>query len=128
MTLSHGHSVPNVPEVDPMTAWEAFSGGEAVILDVREPEELDEVAIPDVTHIRLAALSAATGELPRDRDLLVICRSGVRSAYATHFLLQSGFERARNIAGGVIAWAQAGLPIIVDGETICVEVPAEPAG
>lgn len=122
------HSIPDVPEIDPVAAWKVFSSGKALIIDVREPEELDEVAIADVIHIPLARLSAEADELPRDRDLLVICRSGVRSAYATQFLLQSGFERARNIVGGVIAWAQSGLPIVVDGETVCVEVPTESEG
>lgn len=122
------HSLPDVPEIDPPTAWKAVRNDGAVILDVREPEELDEVAIPDATHIPLGQLSAEADELPRDRDLFVICRSGVRSAYATQFLVQSGFERARNIAGGVIDWAQAGLPVVIDGETVCVEVPDGPAG
>jgi rhodanese-related sulfurtransferase len=117
------HSVPNVPEVAPVAAWQAVAAGDAVILDVREPEELDEVAIPEVTHIPLGQLSAGADELPRDRELLVICRSGVRSAYATQFLLQSGFEHVRNIAGGVIAWAEAGLPIVIGGETLGAEEP-----
>jgi rhodanese-related sulfurtransferase len=121
------HSLQEVPQIDPPAAWKAVCNEGAVILDVREPEELDEVAIPDATHIPLGQLSAEADELPRDRDLFVICRSGVRSAYATQFLMQSGFERARNITGGVIDWAQAGLPIVIDGETICVEVPLEPA-
>lgn len=119
------HSLPEVPEIEPDEAWKALEDGDAVLLDVREPEELDEVAIPNATHIPLGELSADLDDLPQDRDLLVICRSGVRSAYATHFLLQSGFARARNVAGGVIAWAQSGLPIIIDGETVCVEVPGE---
>jgi rhodanese-related sulfurtransferase len=125
--MSH-HAAPEVPEVDPASARKAQSDGEAVILDVREPEELDEVAIPSALHIPLGELSADLDDLPRDRDLFVICRSGVRSVYATQFLLQSGFERARNVAGGVIAWAQSGLPIIIDGETVCAEVPDEPGG
>jgi rhodanese-related sulfurtransferase len=127
MLQMQSHSVPDVPQIDPATAWKAVRDEGAVILDVREPEELDEVAIPDVTHIPLGQLSAESDELPRDRDLFVICRSGVRSAYATQFLMQSGFDRVRNITGGVIDWAQAGLPIIIDGETVCVEVPGEPA-
>jgi len=122
----NSHSVPDVPEIAPVAAWKAFSDGDAVILDVREAEELDEVAIPDATHIPLGQLSTEIDGLPRDRDLLVICRSGVRSAYATQFLVQSGFARARNVAGGVIAWAELGLPIVIDGETVCVEVPGEP--
>jgi|ThiBio_1000_plan_1041568.scaffolds.fasta_scaffold24951_2 rhodanese-related sulfurtransferase len=121
------HSVPNVPEVAPVDAWKAVSAGDAVILDVREPEELDEVAIPEVTHIPLGQLSAGADTLPRDQQLLVICRSGVRSAYATQFLLQSGFEHVRNIAGGVIAWAEAGLPIVIDGETLRVKEPDVPS-
>ena len=114
-----------MPEIDPTAAWERAKSDDAVIVDVREAEELDEIAVPGVTHIPLGTLPAETARLPRDRDLLVICRSGVRSAYATQFLLTSGFERTLNISGGVIAWAQAELPYVLNGEAVNFE-PDEP--
>jgi rhodanese-related sulfurtransferase len=116
--MSNQNGVPVVPEIDPVSAWERAKSQDAVILDVREAEELDELAVPGVTHIPLGSLQAEAGSLPHDRDLLVICRSGVRSAYATQFLRTSGFERTLNIAGGVIAWAQAELPYVLDGEAV----------
>ena len=119
--MSNQNGVPVVPEIDPASAWERAKAQDAVILDVREADELDELAVPGVIHIPLGSLQAEAESLPRDRDLLVICRSGVRSAYATQFLLASGFERTLNIAGGVIAWAHAELPYVLNGEAVNFE-------
>ena len=120
--MPNQNGVPVVPEIDPLSAWERVKSQDAMILDVREAEELDELAVPGVTHIPLGSLQAVAGNLPGDRDLLVICRSGVRSAFATQFLLASGFQRTLNISGGVIAWAQAELPHVLNGEAVNSEV------
>jgi rhodanese-related sulfurtransferase len=119
--MSNQNGVPIVPEIDAASAWERAKSQDAVIIDVREPEELDEFAVPGVTHIPLGALPVEAPSLPRDRDLLLLCRSGVRSAHATQFLLRSGFERTLNITGGVIAWAQAELPYVFNGEAVNFE-------
>ena len=119
--MSNQNGVPVVPEIDPSSAWERARSHGAVILDVREAEELDELSVPGVTHIPLGALQVEATSLPRDRELLVICRSGVRSAFATQFLLTSGFQRTTNITGGVIAWARAKLPFVLNGEAVNFE-------
>ena len=116
--MPNQNGVPVVPEIDPLSAWERVKSHDAMILDVREAEELDELAVPGVTHIPLRSLQAEAGTLPGDRDLLVICRSGVRSAFATQFLLASGFQRTLNISGGVIAWVHAGLTHVLNGEVV----------
>lgn len=83
----------------------------ALVLDVRESAEWAGGHVPEARHIPLSQLTPRLGELPKDRDLLVICRSGNRSARAVELLRRSGFARVTNVAGGVSAWATAGLPV-----------------
>lgn len=98
------------PEVDSATAYSATSEGQALILDVREDQELQQVAISGALHIPLGELQRRLDDLPRDRDLYVLCHIGQRSAMATDFLRSLGHERVWNIQGGVIGWIRAGLP------------------
>jgi NADPH-dependent 2,4-dienoyl-CoA reductase/sulfur reductase-like enzyme/rhodanese-related sulfurtransferase len=84
----------------PLTHWEALNG--AFLLDVRNPPEVAAEAVPGAVNIPLPQLRSRLGELPRDREINVICRSAVRAYFATRILLQSGF-RARNISGGMLA-------------------------
>jgi rhodanese-related sulfurtransferase len=58
----------------------------------------------------LGRLHGRIKDLPRDRELLLMCRTGGRSQNATQFLAASGFENVTNISGGIVAWYQAGLP------------------
>jgi rhodanese-related sulfurtransferase len=79
---------------------------EVVVLDVREAAELKIASLPGATHIPLAELPARVGELPTDRDIVVLCHAGVRSEHAMHFLHAAGFVRARNLSGGIDAWSR----------------------
>jgi rhodanese-related sulfurtransferase len=101
-----------VPEADPREAAQRHDDG-TVLLDVREPDEWAAGRAPGAVHVPLGSLPSRVGELPRDREIVVICRSGRRSALATRQLAAAGFD-ARNMAGGMQAWARAGLPV-VDG-------------
>lgn len=101
---------PSVPEIDPKRAWERAEQGEAVIVDVREPDEVAEVAVPGAIVIPLGQLPAEVDTIPADREVLFLCRSGNRSAYATDFYLSRGHERTANITGGILAWTEAKLP------------------
>ncbi|ACZ38514.1 rhodanese-like domain-containing protein [Sphaerobacter thermophilus] len=101
---------PVVPEIDPQQAWERASRGDAVIVDVREPDEVAEVAVPGALVIPLGKLDEEVETIPSDREVLFLCRSGNRSAYATDFYRQRGHERTANITGGIIAWTKANLP------------------
>jgi adenylyltransferase/sulfurtransferase len=76
------------------------------ILDVRQPEEFQICRIPGSKLIPLAELPQRVGELQKDRELIVHCKSGMRSLKATKFLRDAGFKRARNLKGGILAWAQ----------------------
>jgi NADPH-dependent 2,4-dienoyl-CoA reductase/sulfur reductase-like enzyme/rhodanese-related sulfurtransferase len=84
----------------PLTHWGSLDG--SLLLDVRNPAEIAAEAVPGAVNIPLPALRARLGELPRDREIAVICRSAVRAYYATRILLQNGFK-ARNISGGMLS-------------------------
>ena len=58
----------------------------------------------------LGQLNNRVNDLPRDRELLLMCRTGGRSANATQFLAANGFENVTNVNGGIVAWHNAGLP------------------
>jgi sulfur-carrier protein adenylyltransferase/sulfurtransferase len=79
-------------------------GDDVVVLDVREPHEVQICRIEGATLIPLGELPRRVEELDRDRDLVVQCRSGVRSATAVGFLRRQGFERAVNLKGGILEW------------------------
>jgi rhodanese-related sulfurtransferase len=78
------------------------------LLDVRNPPELAVEHVPGAVNIPLPELRARLGELPRDREIHVICRSAQRAYYATRILLQNGFK-PRNISGGTISRAMYSL-------------------
>lgn len=83
----------------------------AFMLDVREPGEWTAGHIPGATLIPLGQLAARVGELPRDQPIVVVCRSGNRSAEGRDILLRAGFTAVTSLDGGMTDWAQAGLPI-----------------
>ena len=80
------------------------SGDPPVIIDVREPREFQICRIPGSVLIPLAELPARITELDPQKEIVLHCRSGVRSAQASAFLKHRGFTRARNLKGGVLAW------------------------
>ena len=83
----------------------------AFLLDVREDDEWVAGHAPDAVHVRLGELGARAAELPRDREISVICRTGNRSAYAAQALIGGGLA-AVNVADGMTGWAVAGRPMI----------------
>lgn len=87
--------------------WRADAERRApAVVDVREPWELERCALSDVIHVPMHELPARLGELPRDRELVVVCHHGVRSRLAATFLARSGFAQVWNLAGGMAAWAE----------------------
>jgi rhodanese-related sulfurtransferase len=83
----------------------------ALLIDVREPAEWQQGHAPGATLIPLGTLPSRLAEVPRDRDVLLICRSGNRSGSAQRQLQQLGYQRVVNVAGGMTAWSSAGLPV-----------------
>lgn len=98
------------PAVPTMTVHELKqlreAGDDHFLLDVREPHEQSISRIEGAVLIPLGELENRTGELPRDKRILVHCKSGGRSARAVSKLREQGFENVWNISGGIIAWAR----------------------
>jgi len=86
----------------PLVHWADVEDG--FLLDVRQPVELVVESVPGSVNIPLGQLRARLSELPRDREILIICRSAQRAYYATRILLQNGFK-ARSISGGMLSRA-----------------------
>ena len=96
-------------DVQPHAA-EALARAGARLVDVREADELrTDGRIPGAVHVPLGELGQRAPELAGDR-VLVVCRSGARSAMAADALRASGFD-AYNVDGGILAWERAGLPV-----------------
>jgi len=91
----------------PVAHWDT-TPNDAFLLDVRQPVELIVESVPGAVHIPLHQLRARLAELPRDREIHVICRSAQRAYYATRVLLQHGFK-ARNLSGGMLSRAMQGF-------------------
>ena len=88
------------------------AGGRAPLLvDVREPNEFVEVRAEGAVLVPLSTFMLRYRELPTDRSLLMICKSGARSGQAAAFLLANGWTDVANVAGGTLAWERAGLPV-----------------
>lgn len=81
-------------------------------MDVREPGEWAAGHAPDAVHVPLGSVATSAAQFS-GQQVLTICRSGRRSATAAESLAQSGLE-VRNVAGGMEAWASAGLPVVRD--------------
>lgn len=97
-----------IKEVKPEEAMALIKDG-AVLVDVREHEEFDELHIENATLLPLSEFLDNYQQLPQDH-LVLVCAGGVRSAQATQFLSNQGFQVA-NLEGGIKAWIEAGLPV-----------------
>ena len=96
---------------------EAVGGREqSVLLDVREADEWEAGHAPGAQWVRLGELESARFQIPINRRIVCVCRSGARSAKATAQLVQWGFD-AVNMAGGMKAWAAQGLPVVRDDDS-----------
>ena len=84
----------------------------AFVLDVREPDEWAAGHIPGATLIPLGQLASRLAELPQDQQIVVVCRSGNRSATGRDLLLDAGFADVTSMGGGMNAWASQGLAMV----------------
>jgi glyoxylase-like metal-dependent hydrolase (beta-lactamase superfamily II)/rhodanese-related sulfurtransferase len=84
---------------------------DALVVDVREPDEYGHGHVPKAVNIPQAELATRLDELPHDRPLLLICRTGARSLRAAQFLRQVGFDQVVTVDGGIRAWLKAGASI-----------------
>lgn len=100
--------VPELTPTEVIARWpnEAVRQAEIVLLDVREPEELELASLDDSLHIPMMQVPTRLAELPRDKALVVMCHGGGRSRRVAEFLAANGFERVFNLGGGIDAWSR----------------------
>jgi rhodanese-related sulfurtransferase len=98
------------PSLSPAEAAQAARRGELVLVDVREDAERANGFPPGSLHLPLGQLRARLGELPTDRPVAFVCRSGRRSAIATEEARGAGLD-ARNVEGGMGAWRRCDLEV-----------------
>ena len=103
----------NGNEVSATDATLLINREDAIVLDVRDPAEFAQGHIPNARNIPVANLAERLGELDKfkERTVVAVCASGVRSAKACSELQKAGFAKVVNLAGGIGAWNQAGLPV-----------------
>jgi rhodanese-related sulfurtransferase len=105
---------PKIPTVNIAEAATRLDAG-GLLIDVREQAEWDEARVPQSVHRPITTINDWWQDLPADRDVVVLCRSGSRSAQVVHALTtQGGMQNVWNLAGGIVAWARAGEPIDAD--------------
>lgn len=104
---------PGIPSIDVAEAERRMREDPdgALLVDVREQHEFDEVRAPGAVLMPMSSLAARAGELPSDRPLMIVCHSGTRSSAVTSFLARAGRTDVVNVAGGMEAWERGGLPV-----------------
>lgn len=100
-------------QLDINSSVRLLNNDETVCVDVREDKELGAGMLADARHIPLSQFANRMGELAnyKNKPVLVYCRSGSRSGHACNMLTKNGFEDVSNMAGGIIAWESAKLPV-----------------
>ncbi|NUO56502.1 MAG: rhodanese-like domain-containing protein [Hamadaea sp.] len=84
----------------------------AYLLDVREPDEWTAGHAPGAVHLPMMEVPARLEEIPRDGDVVVVCRSGGRSGQVVAYLQQQGYDNVVNLDGGMLDWAAGGRPMV----------------
>jgi len=106
-----GKAVGSLPaEISVNEAYQKYSQG-VFVLDVRRQDEWDAYHVANTTLITLDELPNRLSELPRDKEIVVICHSGNRSSQGRDILLNAGFTQVTSMSGGLIAWNAAGYPL-----------------
>lgn len=102
----------NIKEIDAseLAQWVSDASHKLRIIDVRQMQEIAMGTVPKAEALPLHTLPERVSELSPDEKLVVVCRSGARSAQACMFLLQNGFSNVYNLRGGMMGWMQSGFP------------------
>ena len=97
--------------IEDLTQWLADDGRDVHVVDVRTPQEYMAGSIDGADPIPLHLIPVRIQDLPKDKDLVFICRTGARSAQATAFVTGQGFDKAYNLRGGLVDWVRNRLPL-----------------
>ncbi|HSE48196.1 MAG TPA: rhodanese-like domain-containing protein [Terriglobales bacterium] len=93
-------------EITPEEAKQKLDQGEAVLIDVREPWEVQTASVAGAKNIPMGDVASRQQELDPDKNILVLCHHGVRSLKVTNWLREHGFEKAQSVRGGIDAWSK----------------------
>lgn len=99
--------------IDPVKATELINHEDAVVVDVRSMDEFGKGHIINSINIPMNGFGDQLGRLQKHKDkpIIVVCQSGSRSGMAVKTLHKNGFEQAKNLRGGILAWNNANLPV-----------------
>jgi rhodanese-related sulfurtransferase len=99
-----------VKEICPTTTQEWVKNG-ALLVDVREQNEIEALSydVPNILHVPLSEFEDRFTEIPKDKDVVMVCRSGGRSLRAAGFLVNHGYDKVVNMQHGMIRWAEKGF-------------------
>jgi len=100
-----------VKEICPTTTQQWIKEG-VLLVDVREMDEVAQLAydVPNLLHIPLSQFEERFNEIPKDKSVVMVCKSGGRSLRAAGFLVNHGYENVVNMQHGIIRWVQKGFP------------------
>ena len=103
----------NAVEVCPTTALDMIEKKGALLVDVREMDEVAEASfdVPGIMLIPYSDFEERFREIPADRDVIIGCHIGERSLMATYFLMNHGYEKVSNMQYGIVRWAEKGFPM-----------------
>jgi rhodanese-related sulfurtransferase len=111
--LSGSSSAQRLPaEISVAQAHDLYQQADVFFIDVREVSEWNDYHAPNTTLIPLGELAARVNEVPRDKKIVVVCRSGNRSQQGRDILKQAGFTNVTSMAGGLKAWQSSGYPVV----------------
>jgi len=101
-----------VNEIDSSALKARIDAGEDIaLIDIRSDAEVAQGILPDAEHLAMHLIPLRMHDLPKDKDVVLYCRSGARSYHACNFLSQQGLGNVINLHGGIIAWARLGYEI-----------------
>jgi rhodanese-related sulfurtransferase len=101
-----------IKEIDSSTLQSRLTAGEDVhLIDIRTPGEVAQGMIPGASHLPMHLIPLRMNELPRDKEVILYCRSGARSYHACSYLARQGLQNMINLRGGIIGWARGGYEI-----------------
>jgi len=103
--------MPEIGEIDSVSLKARLDRGEPMfVLDVREPVEIELAPFPGAHHIPMGDIPSRLTELDPEREIVVVCHHGIRSAQVAMYLARTGFERVLNLSGGIDAWSETADP------------------
>jgi rhodanese-related sulfurtransferase len=108
-----------VKEICPTTTQDWVKNG-VLLVDVREVDEVAQLAydVPNIINIPLTVFEENFTKIPKDKDVVLVCKSGARSLRAAGFLVNHGYDKVVNMKHGMIRWVQKGFPTIGDTSSV----------